>query len=64
MPHPDILDGAAAALCLAAFVALLVRQLGGHPVNILLLISMPIIALLALGRIAKRKKAARKAGKA
>jgi hypothetical protein len=53
----DILDGSAAALCTVGFVLSLIRRSGGADVSIWVLISLPLIALLALGRINQRKKA-------
>jgi hypothetical protein len=50
----DILDGAAAALCTGGFIVSLVS--GGA--SIWVLVSLPIVALLAVGRIGKRHKKA------
>ena len=52
----DYLDGGAALLCLVAFVVSLVRRSGGAEISTWVLVSLPIIALLALGRIAHRHK--------
>jgi hypothetical protein len=56
----DILDGGAAALCGLGFVLSLVRRLGGADISIWVLVSLPLIALLALGRINQRKKLRKK----